>query len=672
MKREEAKERIKTGIDCREYLQKAPKGGYICPFCGSGTGNNHAGRQATGGVKYYENTNTFYCHACGKGGDVLDLVRIAGGLDYNAAFSLLADRLHLDVDQRPAGDAAAKSATTTTATAKTPETGAQSKTEAARDFTEYYELCAGRLTDPAAVSYLKARGISTKTAARCGIGYDPQADPASAPGAIGNEYKPHPAPRLIIPTGAGHYVGRRIDGETDFAKINAKGTTPGLFNADALNAQEVQGLFVTEGAFDALAVIEAGFSAVALNSVNNINAFLKAAEAAGVAGPVIIALDNDKAGRAAAAELAEGLDALNIPNWPANIAGRHNDPGDAWTADPDAFKHACNSARSGNLPNTADYVRYSLAAEVKNFKSDYKTGFQKLDQEAGGLYSGLYVLAAVSSLGKTSFALQIADQIAEQGGNVLFFSLEQSQFELVTKSISRQTAKDSETTHGDHRDAVTSLQIRKGNESKAARIAAREYINNVGGRVSIIEGNFRTDVFYIKDKIKEYIKKTGRRPVVFVDYLQIIQPPEGMARAGVRENTDANITELKRISRDLDITVIVISSVNRGNYLTPIDFESLKESGGIEYAADVVFGLQFSIVTAPNFEEADKVTDKRELMKQARTEDPRRLQLVCLKNRYGIANFETPFTYWPAFDLFKEPEDKADGLQPWPDDLPTF
>lgn len=57
------------------------------------------------------------------------------------------------------------------------------------------------------------------------------------------------------------------------------------------------------------------------------------------------------------------------------------------------------------------------------------------------LYPGFYVLGAVSSLGKTTFMHQMADQIAYAGQEVLFFSLEQTRLELTTKSLSRIMAQ---------------------------------------------------------------------------------------------------------------------------------------------------------------------------------------------------------------------------------------
>ncbi len=57
----------------------------------------------------------------------------------------------------------------------------------------------------------------------------------------------------------------------------------------------------------------------------------------------------------------------------------------------------------------------------------------------GGLYEGIYICGAISSLGKTTFITQIADQIAADGRDVLIFSLEMARSEIIAKSISRLT-----------------------------------------------------------------------------------------------------------------------------------------------------------------------------------------------------------------------------------------
>ena len=93
--------------------------------------------------------------------------------------------------------------------------------------------------------------------------------------------------------------------------------------------------------------------------------------------------------------------------------------------------------------------------------------------------------------------------------------------------------------------------------------------------------------------------------------------------------------------------------MNRQNYLTPIDFESFKESGGIEYTADVVWGLQLSVMNDEMFDKEKNLKAKREAVRVAKAESPRRVELVCLKNRYGISSYKCEYEYFAKYDYFK-------------------
>ena len=93
------------------------------------------------------------------------------------------------------------------------------------------------------------------------------------------------------------------------------------------------------------------------------------------------------------------------------------------------------------INKTNEYINTSLNKEI-DFFSNYKhlkSGYENLDV-ATSLYPGLYVLGAVSSLGKTTFIHQMADQIAMSGTPVLYISLEMSTLELVSKSLARESA----------------------------------------------------------------------------------------------------------------------------------------------------------------------------------------------------------------------------------------
>lgn len=676
MNRETARQEIRSRISCKDFLEKSKNGFYCCPFCPSGHGPN-----GTGALKLYD-TNTWTCFSCHKSGDVIDLYQQANNVGYNEALSLMAQEIGLTIDkpevyggkytsaESTAHRNTARNAPDSPADALNGEKGkithldnksrqkaAESQTEAYADYTAYFEQCRQRLEDPAAIDYLRMRGISYSTAAAYGIGFDPAADPASAPGATGSEYKPHPAPRIIIPTHPGHYIGRSIDPTMQkFQKLNSKDGKPFIFNYPVVYAHDVHEIFVCEGAFDALSVIEAGAAAIALNSTANAGLMIDSLTRRRTDATLILCLDNDKSGKEATETLKTGLQRLNISYITADIAGGYKDPNEALTADRAAFIAAVDQARrltAAKPDNTALYLDEMMSAEIEHFKKDIKTGFQNLDDKASGLYSGLYVLAAISSLGKTSFALQLADQIAAGGNDVIFFSMEQSRLELVSKSLARRTAQK------DLASAVTSLSIRKGYLPRQVLEAVKEYKAEIGDRISIIEGNFECNISFIGEKIRQYIDRNHTRPVVIIDYLQILQPAPDQQRQTIKETVDAAVMSLKRISREHELTVIVISSVNRANYLTPIDFESLKESGGIEYSCDVLWGLQLQCLTEPEFI-GKNITDQREQVKEAKAANPRKIQLTCLKNRYGIANYHCNFEYFPAHDLFVEDTDSEE------------
>lgn len=660
MDRETARQEIRKRIDCKPYLEKSKNGQYCCPFCGSGKGSHK-----TGALKLY-NTNTWTCHACHKSGDVIDLYQNQYGADYNTALSLLAQEIGITIDpyrpdngrtdshdrtERHTGDFKGHSGINAPQSEKTPQNGTETPTGATADYTEYYKACRSRLNDPAALAYLTGRGISPATAAAYWIGFDSEADPASNPGGTG-ETK-HPCPRIIIPTSSGHYVGRSIDPNTppQFAKMNVKGASPAYFNGKVLYTQDVREVFIVEGAFDALSIIEAGYPAIALNSTSNAEALVKQLEGRRTEATLIICLDNDgnKSTAAAVQKLREGLTRLNISHVTADICGNYKDPNEALTGDRAAFVGAVADAiqsAAAKPDNTANYIDRLMSADIERFKSEIKTGYANLDRESGGLYGGLYCIAAISSLGKTTFAAQMADQIAAAGTDVLFFSLEQSRLELVSKSLARKTAQRNMA------NAVTSLSIRKGYLPPQVLAAAEEYKAEVSDRISVIEGNFSCNISFIGDYIRQYIRRTGKRPVVFIDYLQILQGEPDSGKQTTKEMVDSTVTELKRISRENDLTVFIISSVNRSNYLTPIDFESLKESGGIEYTCDCIWGLQLQCLNDGIFDKANNVKERREKIKAAKAETPRKIELVSLKNRYGVATYSCYFDYYPQNDLF--------------------
>lgn len=369
-------------------------------------------------------------------------------------------------------------------------------------------------------------------------------------------------------------------------------------------------------------------------------------------------LDDDKAGKSGSESLAKQLTVPFIaPDGSFSAAGVH-DANALLLKDRKAMKsfldkvnkEAVNAFASQNATEADEYLKShqvklvlpSFMDAIQNPRPSIPTGFQKLDAElGGGLYPGLIVLGAVSSLGKTALALQIADQIARSQKDVLFFSLEMSRNELIARSMSRLTYENSDEEH-----ASTALWIMNGkafdndDSASACMKALREYETECSEHLFIEEGVGAMTAPGIRHSVEMHQKARGEAPVVFVDYLQILAPID--PRADARASTDQAVLELKRISRDFDTPVIAISSFNRMSYEEAVSMKAFKESGAIEYSADVLMGLQLSGQGSGfNIQEA--------LRKEERS-----VETVLLKNRNGRSGSVVGFSYLPRFNFFSE------------------
>lgn len=446
-----------------------------------------------------------------------------------------------------------------------------------------------------------------------------------------------------------YYTTRALDGQEPRYK-NAKGSTQPL-NIDYLSEQHDEPIFVTEGYFDALALESRGFKAISINSASNVAEFMTIFKRENKHNNILIAaFDNDEAGQRATQ--SSNLDSIQIPEPFKDIAEWGLAEVRRETTHKETMKDIIKSQLEAlrQPDNVADYLEDVFYKEVEHMaaSADRKTGFNQLDKKMGGLYNGLYVLGGGSGVGKTTLAHQIGDNLVQQGEHVIFFSLEQSKMEIVSKSLARTTAKENLNA------AITSLQIRKGYTGTPVEHAISEY-KQIAKRMNVIEGNLSTSTATIREKVANYLKYNNVAPVVIVDYLQILQPPEFNNNVSDKKRIDDSVSELKRISRDFGIVVLVISSFNRANYYSQVGFDSFKESGGIEYTADVVLGLQYEVMKDDLFNSEKNMQKKRTELAKAKAESPRQVELVCLKNRFGV-DYEQSFSYYAKYDYFEENE----------------
>lgn len=225
-----------------------------------------------------------------------------------------------------------------------------------------------------------------------------------------------------------------------------------------------------------------------------------------------------------------------------------------------------------------EYITY--ISDMKNNRK-IPTGFPKLDNILGGgiSTSSLTIIGAETGLGKTTFILQVADNLVKQENvKVLFISLELNKYELLSKTLSRISYQND------------NLESHTPNEF-------------IGNKVNNIESYFAEyeiirDKVFLVDRIKDKnaiidIVKTFRKKyaddnlVVVIDYLQYIKCDSNSDK----QNIDNLTRDLKTMANENNLSIIAISSLSRSGSKN-IDITSFKESGSIEYTADYLIVLK--------------------------------------------------------------------------------
>lgn len=599
------------------FLQTDRSGkGYVCPVCGSGTGKKGTGMTSRDGVHF-----TCWAKGCFRNADIFDIVGECFHLADFPAQLAMARRLY---------------GLNTMVFSTYAET---------QDYTAYFrEAEAAYQKAGQAQAYMAARGIGPALAEHFHIGFDPE---WRSPKALREGKNPPSSARLILPTGPSSYLARAIDPDIDPRYRVFKEGPAQLFHAEAL-CKEGE-VYVVEGEIDALSVMEAGGEAVALGSLANAGRLVNLCGMEKPACSLLIALDNDPPGRKMQRELKRGLLEIGVSAREKDICGTYKDPNDRLVRDREGFILAVH-AEEREYAEKKRYFENADSANLRFFLEErpeanrgISTGFPALDEAlGGGLFEGLYTLGALSSLGKTTFALQMAAQIAQQGQDILFFSLEMSRRELMAKTLSRLTHAAGQ--------GMSAREILQGGENRPALREAIAAYETYARHMFTMEGQGDLGAKRIREAAEKHIAFCGKPPVIVVDYLQILAPRD--PRYTDKQNMDKSVLELKRLSRDYALPVLAISSFNRESYTTAAHMASFKESGALEYASDVLFALQPRGMESIPRDEAMRRVDA---LKQS---DPRAMELKILKNRSGRTGAALPLLYHAAKNLFEEKEEK--------------
>ena len=282
------------------------------------------------------------------------------------------------------------------------------------------------------------------------------------------------------------------------------------------------------------------------------------------------------------------------------------------------------------------------AAETAGGLTGVPTGYTKLDEKTSGWQkSDLVIIAGRPAMGKTSFALSLAKNIAvDYKFPIAFFSLEMSNVQLVNRLISNVCS-------------ISGSKMLNGQLSHDEWERLDKDIRKLQGSPIYIDDTPGLSIFELRTKARRLVREKGVK-IIMIDYLQLMNA-NGM-RFGSRQEEVAKISQsLKGLAKELDIPILALSQLNRtvegreGVEGKRPQLSDLRESGAIEQDADMVM-----FVHRPEYYHIFQDDKGRDLHGMA--------QIIIAKHRKG-ATGDVLLTFKGEFTRFQNPENE-NGPEP--------
>ena len=605
---------------------------------------NHAQTGKSPPVSIDANNRLWNCHGCEAGGTAVDLLVLKQGLRPGEALAVLAARAGVRPDD--AGWAPRPRPPRSAPTPAAPPPPTPPPDGALDELRAYVEAAARLLWEPegeAVRRWLHRRGLSEEVLRANRIGADPGA--GALPRAEG---LPRGGPGAVFPVidGAGavtyfqlRYLQAKA-GKYQNPREGRFGANPRLAVVATLQGAADGPVLVCEGMPDALTAAQAGYRAAAVLGVGVPDA--RVAEALVAAYPteaLIVAFDGDVAGDRGAIRLGELLAAAGAGRRVRRLAvpeGVAEDPKDrdlnTWAVvGGDQFESQLEAALAASAPlgwepvaSAADLLpRFYAMQEDQAGALAIPTGIAGLDDllAHGGWRPGLVLLGGLAGAGKTAFALATSVHAGLHGHPVVYVSVEQSAMEMIGRLFCRELGV-----------GIAAYWNRLPSYLAGAR--------DVASRLPLSKLYFRSDPAMAVDeegtggRVRRWASAvadlTGRVPLVIVDYLQRMRPPEGDRRQDPHRQISLAGLGLRQLARDLSCPVVAISSIGRASYDRAPSLDAFKGSGDLEYDADACFLLR---VAAATEDEAKAVLARHGAVV---------LEMHAVKNRYGPESGATP------------------------------
>ena len=285
------------------------------------------------------------------------------------------------------------------------------------------------------------------------------------------------------------------------------------------------------------------------------------------------------------------------------------------------------------------------AAANKDGLTGVPTGYHKLDNITSGWQaSDLVIIAGRPAMGKTSFALSMAKNIAaDYKVPMAFFSLEMSNVQLVNRLISNCCE-------------IQGSKILNGQLKPDEWERLDKRLNNLIGSPLYVDDTPGLSVFELRTKARRLVRDHGVK-IIMIDYLQLMNA-NGMRFSSRQEEVSTISRSLKQIAKELDIPILALSQLNRGvesreglEGKRP-QLSDLRESGAIEQDADMVL-----FVHRPEYYHIYQDENGRDLHGMA--------QIIIAKHRKG-ATGDVLLNFRGEFTRFENPEDTSSNLNNTP------
>ena len=283
-----------------------------------------------------------------------------------------------------------------------------------------------------------------------------------------------------------------------------------------------------------------------------------------------------------------------------------------------------------DLVPLSDSVASAIAKLGEYAKPAIKTGFRIFDDYFDGIRPGrLALLAAGTGIGKSAFATNLAWNVANHGGVVLYLSLEMSHEAISTRIISNLSK-------------ISKPNIQKAIKENDAKVLdeVMQAADEIKERKIIYKPKSVINARIVVNSIRQIRAQYGRCDLVIVDYLQLMQP---IKRSDSREREVADFSRsLVTIALSEDTFILALSQVNRqveSRSSNKLRLSDIRESAAPTQDASGVFALY--------------VRDDED-----ETKDIIRMQLALIKNREDRTGVSTV--------IFNKP------LQSFMDEIPTF